>query len=534
VTDLRHRDAKRRSPIEAASTGLELLTLPRLDFPVMTEPTQGWEIAVTDVLVALRALPRSSVHCIVTSPPYWGLRDYGVKGQIGLEPHPDVWLKKMIEVGFELHRVLRDDGTLWVNCGDAYAASGKGGTGFLFRQYLGTKISVENQRRRPVRGLKEKDLIGLPYMLAFAYRDVIGFYWRSDNVWHKPNPMPESVRDRCTRAHELVLHFAKSSEYFYDKDAAREPYTESSLSRRKYASGADVPVRRAEHQPGSEGKSVVETPNLYAANPLGRNKTSVWSINSEPFKGGHFATFPTELVDPIVKLGTSERGVCPCCGAPWKRIIAKKKTAASEAWKKASGADAAGEYTGTSAKHATLEPAPFANGEQKVQNPSEVKARILAGMVERRTVGWKPSCGCSPVATITGDRCGCTIPTAVRLDFLTPIRACADPTCSHPLESHGRDAGHCGRCPCRVFRFGDPYAPIAATVLDPFSGAATTGMVARRLGRRYLGIELNPKYAAMSVQRLEDDALTRDFGEKPKDEKERATMKQQMKLFEGA
>jgi DNA modification methylase len=271
-------------------------------------------ILTGDCLEVLRSLPGASVNCVVTSPPYYGLRDYGCEGQIGLEETPEAYVAKMVEVFREVRRVLADDGTLWLNIGDSYAGgkTGRADTGAddLSRRAAkygtgtGAATGPRDFAQRPVpNGLKPKDLIGIPWMLAFALR-ADGWYLRQDIIWHKPNPMPESVRDRCTKSHEYVFLLAKSSRYFYDADAIREPISETTLDR-----WGGIPERV-----GPNGLDTVEhskpngTARTLGANPDGRNKRSVWSITTQPFSEAHFATMAPELAETCIKAGCPKGG----------------------------------------------------------------------------------------------------------------------------------------------------------------------------------------------------------------------------------
>ncbi len=281
-----------------------------------------------DCLKILRRLPDCSVQCCVTSPPYWGLRDYGVAGQLGLEPTPEAYVARMVEVFREVRRVLRDDGTLWLNMGDSYASNGVGGGSPVDVRKYGDRPTRENDKVRGRKedrslrippGLKAKDLVGMPWRLAFALQ-ADGWYLRSDIIWHKPNPMPESVRDRPTKAHEYVFLMSKSERYFWDQEAVREdaavaPHAAGYVNGKDYATG---PMNRNGHSQREGDQS-----RIWAASG-GRNIRSVWTITPKPFKGAHFATFPPELVDRCVKAGTSERGACPQCGKPWERVTKRK------------------------------------------------------------------------------------------------------------------------------------------------------------------------------------------------------------------
>jgi len=211
-----------------------------------------------------RSIPLAdkSVHCCVTSPPYWGLRDYGTAEQLGLEDTPEAYVANMVEVFREVRRVLRDDGSLWLNLGDSYASSPASGG-----EQSATMTGGEHKRTPRTRytrppGLKPKDLVGIPWRVAFALQ-ADGWYLRSDIIWHKPNPMPESVRDRPTKAHEYLFLLTKSKRYYYDADAI---------------------------------------------NPAGRNKRSVWTVATAPYAGAHFAVFPPKLIEPCILAGCPEGG----------------------------------------------------------------------------------------------------------------------------------------------------------------------------------------------------------------------------------
>jgi len=237
------------------------------------------------------------VQTVVTSPPYFGLRDYGHGGQIGLEQTPDAYVSKLVEVFREVRRVLRDDGTLWLNLGDSYAAS---------RSYQvsdnknpGAVATGHESRARPPDGLKQKDLIGIPWRVAFALQ-ADGWYLRQDIIWHKPNPMPESVRDRCTKAHEYLFLLTKSERYYWDAEAMQEPATgrEPGNKTHKHADRVANEVAEGNHR---------ERTKLGLAHTGARdqrNRRSVWAIATQPYKGAHFATFPSKLIEPCILAGS--------------------------------------------------------------------------------------------------------------------------------------------------------------------------------------------------------------------------------------
>lgn len=386
-----------------------------------------WAIDNVDVLAGLRSLPDNCVHCCVTSPPYWGLRDYGCDGQIGLEKTPAEFVARMVEVFEEVRRVLRPDGTCWMNMGDSYAGSwgaqsrkgDEGGT-------HGRQIASHPKRTNTgsvahLPGLKPKDLCGVPWMLAFALRDS-GWYLRSEVIWHKRSPMPESVRDRPTKAHEQIFLLTKSQKYFYDAFAGSE------------RSVGGQPGNTNPHSArGGLAEQHRTKANLAAMVAVDRrNARSVWTFSNESFKGAHFATYPTRLVKKCLLLGTSAKGCCSSCNAPWRRIVKKQRVATRS-----------GEASKVNRASAQSD------------SPYEAQAGIVVGnrdpqrhVTKTKTVGWEPSCECGLPDTDT----------------------------------------------------------VRCIVLDPFAGAGTTPMVARRLDLRAIGFELNPDYAAMARQRIADDA----------------------------
>jgi DNA modification methylase len=272
-----------------------------------------------DCIAGLRKLPDASVHCCVTSPPYWGLRDYGHDGQIGLESTPEAYVARMVDVFREVRRVLRDDGTLWLNLGDSYAAA-RGGTsmpaetlagGVSGRGDIVAKRGRESgytpHRDPAAHGLKHKDLVGIPWRVAFALQ-ADGWWLRQDIIWHKPNPMPESVTDRCTKAHEYVFLLTKSERYYYDAEAVSEATMESSLAR---SAAGFVTTERDKQtegvQTGAAKRQRYELREAFVAKPT-RNRRSVWTITTKPYSGAHFAVMPPDLVEPCIKAGCPEGG----------------------------------------------------------------------------------------------------------------------------------------------------------------------------------------------------------------------------------
>lgn len=383
-----------------------------------------WRLEVGDALERLREEPAESVHCAITSPPYWGLRDYGVEGQLGLEETPEAWCVRLVEVFREVRRVLRRDGTLWANVGDGYARNPpgnarldhSGGTllGTRGRQNRSKAARVARRVATLSRSYKPKDLLGLPWTLAFALR-ADGWWLRRDVIWSKPNPIPESVTDRPTTAHEYVFLFSRSPRYYYDPEAIREPATWGNHPRSVLDDGRPPDAR----PPGSTPQHGLRRT---AGPEAGRNKRSVWTIHTQPCPVEHAASFPEALVEPMILAGTSAKGACAACGAPWRRVR-EPDTGGTKGRDWNEKRDVDGGF---------------------VHAPSSAS---MIGYQRGRTVGWEPTCRC----------------------------------------------GSPERVPC--------------VVLDPFAGTATSGVVANRHGRRFLGIELNPDYADAARRRLRGELV---------------------------
>ncbi|MDM3885956.1 site-specific DNA-methyltransferase [Pseudomonas sp. BCRC 81390] len=278
--------------------------------------TQQHRILVGDCIEMMRTLPDQSVHTCITSPPYFGLRDYGVDGQIGLEASPREFIDSLVAVFREVRRVLRNDGTLWVNLGDSYASGGRGGGGrYMAERGDGAwqgKGDATGWRSAPA-GWKHKDLLGLPWRLAIALQDE-GWYLRQDIIWHKPNPMPESIKDRCTKAHEYLFLLSKSPRYHFDQEAIREQATKG-FSGSEFNAG-----KTAEHQLGRSSDRDRVDDGM-------RNKRSVWTVATASFKGAHFATFPPDLIRPCVLAGSPRGGMVldPFGGAGTTALVAMQE-----------------------------------------------------------------------------------------------------------------------------------------------------------------------------------------------------------------
>lgn len=328
-------------------------------------------ILIGDCIEMMRQLPDGTAHTCVTSPPYYGLRDYGVDGQIGLEETPAEFIARLVEVFREVRRVLRDDGTAWINMGDSYAGSRCGGnsqsiTGVGRDESVTAaraRRTVASQRRDneavprsdyAVPGYKPKDMMGMPWRLAFALQDD-GWYLRQDIIWHKPNPMPESVRDRCTKAHEYIFLLSKSPKYFDDQSAILEPCSPNTHNRLSQDVLAQIGSDRANGGAKSNGnmKAVARKSNgvgwghgtdgeerargrikdnesmnsALAVMPAERNKRSVWTVPTHSFKGAHFATFPPDLIRPCILAGSPRGGVVldPFGGAGTTAVVAMQE-----------------------------------------------------------------------------------------------------------------------------------------------------------------------------------------------------------------
>ena len=375
------------------------------------------EVIEGDVRDVLHALDDESVQCVVTSPPYWGLRDYGVDDQLGLEATPEEYVANMVSVFQEVKRVLRKDGTVWLNLGDSYCGTGHKGehTDPKHKEGRnGQKVAINNK----VAGLKSKDLVGIPWRVAFALQ-ADGWYLRSDIIWNKPNPMPESVTDRPTKSHEYIFLLTKSKKYYYDYEAIKE--------KGEYPAG----TRAAKASDARSSMSFVNSrPPEYKIYDGTRNKRSVWKITTKPYKEAHFATFPEELPELCIKAGTSQAGCCVDCGSPYERITDRRATEQDKNLKQVKGMEI---------KHANPK-----RGGQRVTSTGSVPSYEKPDIT---TIGWEPSCDCSAE-----------------------------------------------KSPC--------------VVLDIFAGSGTTLRVASKLGRKGIGIELNPEYVKILKKRCKIESVS--------------------------
>ena len=325
-----------------------------------------------DALSVLQTLPDACVQCCVTSPPYLGLRDYGAEGQIGLEETPAAYVEKLVQVFREVRRVLRSDGTCWINLGDSYAHDGKWG-GSTGGKHVQALHGANETRARRTTGLPAKNLMMIPARVAIALQDD-GWILRSDIIWSKPTAMPEPVIDRPASAHEHIFLLAKSGHYYYDADAVRRPlkpktYTTFGIKHRPQGNDALGRVKS-----DNWGKSLeVRKPRLDEDGEIaGAHLRNVWEVASQPFPDAHFATFPPKLIEPAVLAGTSPQA-CEHCSAPWKRITQKTEPI------KMAGPN-----------HTKSIRA------QEQMSPTGKTSMLRSGCVQgRKTTGWEPTCNCT-------------------------------------------------------------------------------------------------------------------------------------------
>lgn len=350
-----------------------------------------------DAEVMLRTLPDESVHCCITSPPYYGLRDYGIDGQIGLEDSPEAYVARLVAVFREVRRVLRKDGTCWVVIGDSYCnyrpgnyddnrAHSFGGPRTEDKKRCMPSDPYSCKRGRVIEGLKEKDLIGIPWRVAFALQ-ADGWWLRQDIIWAKPNSMPESVTDRCTKSHEYVFLLAKSERYYWDALAIAEPTAPATFGR--YQRGIGENHKMVGGAPGQTPHSISQARTHDSARqaPPTRNRRSVWTVATQPYPEAHFATYPPELIKPMILAGCPER-CCPECGKGWERVVERESGPVGEARGYHVDAPRPGGHQ-----------APVAYHRSKVYAHSTQ----VGGKPDRaQPLGWQPSCNCGIEQIIPG------------------------------------------------------------------------------------------------------------------------------------
>jgi DNA modification methylase len=412
-------------------------------------------ILTGDCREVLATLPAASVQCVVTSPPYWRLRDYGVAGQLGLEATPDEYVAALVGVFREVRRVLRDDGCVWLNLGDTFAGQPAGNkTPSGFSQTRPSRISGNGDQetvalpRKDLSGLKPKDLIGIPWRVAFALQ-ADGWWLRSDIIWAKPNPMPESVTDRPTKSHEYVFLLSKAERYYYDADAIAEPATDKGRVNGREWRTEDPSAR----PPGTSPRTLARLDWT----ERGRNARTVWTITTKPYPDAHFATFPPELPGRCILAGTSQRGCCPECGSPWERVV-----------------EYANDGTREHGPARALALGHSANGPTAVARAGDGRSSV--------TTGWQPTCDCYGTPPL--------------LEY--PAK---------PREPNEVPAWESACEPIRVERLRllkewGALSAIPCTILDPFGGSGTTAAVAVGNGRDAISIELNPAYTEMARRRI--------------------------------
>jgi DNA modification methylase len=583
------------------------------------------KIIVGNCLDRLRQLEAASVHCCISSPPYYGLRKYGLapsvwggdmacehvfdeellqrelrkgagledlgkrhrgggkkaakvdqliavtgtcrkcgawRGELGLEPTPEMFVEHLVLVYEEVKRVLRPDGTAWVNLGDSYYSprypGGVGENSTINGQESHEQLRIAKRAQRgglrgnlgyehngpemphrsaALQGYKPKDIIGIPWMVAFALRKA-GWWLRQDVIWQKPNPMPESTTDRCTKSHEYLFMLSPSERYFFDQEAIKEEVSENAHPRK--AAGAAAPkhgAKAAEHGSGirsnvsfaeatsdmvdRRNKRSVWTVEDDSADLLGarppererppwgrrsankgelagkragapdmpqsfraireqRNKRSVWTVPTQPYADAHFATFPPSLIEPCVLAGTSERGCCPQCAAPFERI-----TAPSDRYLEALGRSFHDHENDGSAGMMQHRGANYQN---------DMRSNLGLHQKEVETLGWYPTCRCGKLHKLPKYPRSPRLPKTITAEEKDAARKEWRARCA-AITVQRREL-------CKVAA-SLPVKP--AVVLDHFGGAGTTGMVADRFGRDAVLIEFNPGYAVMSAERLRKD-----------------------------
>jgi DNA modification methylase len=364
------------------------------------------EILQGDCIESLKKIEDGSINTCITSPPYWGLRDYnGESKQLGMEDTPEEFTENLVKVFREIKRVLRDDGTAWLNLGDSYSSGGRTTT---TNQSLRGDKDYGVTRPKPSKGIKPKDLIGIPWRVAFALQ-ADGWYLRQDIIWHKPNPMPESVRDSCTKAHEYIFLLSKNVKYYYDHEAIKEDA--------KYPQGPNSPqsIKKGQGEFGMDTRGGLSKIGALAK----RNKRSVWTITTKPFKGAHFATFPKDLIEPCVLAGCPEK-VCVQCSEPYKLKVDIKRIPRWE----------------LSPNDPRYRPSKYENAHDSLNGNTR------HSVTETKPLGLEKQCDCQTNETKGG------------------------------------------------------------TVLDPFGGSGTTGIVAASHNRNAILLELNAEYIELAKARI--------------------------------
>jgi site-specific DNA-methyltransferase (adenine-specific) len=504
------------------------------------------EIKTGNCLEVLKTMPEQSVNTCVTSPPFWGLRDYGTAeweggddncehtinhysdnlkpdvdrpfrgnrsacikcgairkdNQLGLEDTPEEYVENMVAVFREVKRVLRDDGTVWLNLGDSYSSGGRKTT---TNQTLRGDKDYGVTRPKPSKGIKPKDLIGIPWRVAFALQ-ADGWYLRQDIIWHKPNPMPESVTDRCTKSHEYIFLLSKNKKYYYDNEAIKE---DSKRPNEKQTFGGEKAKKNIIKEGDPMFRNGSEQWGREIITPYKRNKRSVWTVTTKPFKGAHFATFPPDLIEPCVLAGCPEE-ICVECGTPYERKTNVERNLTLEEV----------EQIRADIVKTKKERKPYAIIEKEFRNqiveyrnlPKHKELRLY--LKEYRAMS---SLTIDEIEQHFGTQAphhwfekGGSYPDKddwTQLKELLSLDNTYDQAMTEVFYKSGLkcdneylDKGLHKQCQC------ESNETKAGTVLDPFGGAGTTGLVAQQHNRNAVLIELNPEYAEMAKNRIYNDA----------------------------
>lgn len=532
-----------------------------------------YEVLVGDCLDSLKELPDESVQVCVTSPPYYNLRDYGtanweggdpdcdhlgppkqtqagfneryfsreakdsnkqaelrmpyvgtcgkcgakrVDKQIGLEESLGEYIQSLVNVFREVKRVLRPDGTLWLNLGDSYAGSGKGRNANGVAnvdpdsKQATSQGTIEGHLTKSNTELAPKNLMGVPWRVAFALQDD-GWILRSEVIWHKPNPMPSPVKDRPTSSHEHIFLFAKSGKYYYDSDAIREPIKSDTPQakrdiKRMQAGRKEFDGERKKHQDSKQQNAFI------AGNPAkGRNKRDVWSVTTKPFKGAHFAVYPPDLIEPCILASTSEKGACADCGTPWTRVTERVRIKRNE----------------LDPSDPRYRPNTYDGAYDKINGRGD------AGYTQITEKGWQPGCECHGKLV----RKEVIIPPKLTLEELAKTTWSVDKdgnyTGQDSKDYKGNNVQSASDVKRRIIEGKtkpkvkkqlvyesdlplDEHPIKPCVVLDPFGGSGTTAAVANAFRRDAILCELNPEYAKIIPTRIEylSERYTKDRGKK--------------------
>ena len=462
------------------------------------------DMLLGDCLDVLPTLEAGSVQTCITSPPYWGLRSYLPEGhedkpaELGLEATPEEYVAKMVEVFRAVKRVLRDDGCLFLNLGDSYACSPAGnktakrqiGNAIMKQETADALLAGARKDKSKLSGLKPKDLVGMPWAVAFALR-ADGWYLRSDIIWAKKNPMPESCTDRPTKAHEYVFLLTKSAKYFYDADAIREP--NSTIGDAREGNGRHTYSGKCDGNTGTQQSAVT-------INPAGRNKRSVWTIATQPYAKAHFATFPEALVLPCILAGTSEEGCCAECGAPWERVVERDISGCETEW------STVRDVRNTEEIAAFLRESRERVGMSRNAVDEALGTRTLYSWFEGRPAGietptveqWQKLKIILDMDSRHDDDVART--KRVEVTNRKPQRAEMVAPSENKMLPARTTTGWQPTCTCDA-------ETVPCTVCDIFLGSGTVAKVAQQYGRSFVGCELSPEYLELARDRFKQSRL---------------------------